>query len=127
MLESGKVNTIANQITVTPEREEKYYFSEPYVYSGAQIIVKKGNDTIKSFDDLKGKKVGVDLGSNYEKIVKDKDENTEIKILTYQNTDAAFNELLLGRIDAVVIDRVSAIAAIKEKDLNFTTSWRTYR
>ena len=118
MLESGKVNTIANQITVTPEREEKYYFSEPYVYSGAQIIVKKGNDSIKSFDDLKGKKVGVDLGSNYEKIVKDKDENNEIKILTYQNTDAAFNELLLGRIDAVVIDRVSAIAAIKEKDLN---------
>ena len=118
MLESGKVNTKANQITVTPEREEKYYFSEPYVYSGAQIIVKKGNDSIKSFEDLKGKKVGVDLGSNYEKIVKDKDKNNEIKILTYQNTDAAFNELLLGRIDAVVIDRVSAIAAIKEKDLN---------
>ena len=61
MLESGKVNTIANQITVTPEREEKYYFSEPYVYSGAQIIVKKGNDSIKSFDDLK--KVADDIQS----------------------------------------------------------------
>lgn len=118
MLESGKVNTIANQITVSKEREDKYYFSEPYVYSGAQIIVKKGNESIKSFEDLKGKKVGVDLGSNYEKIVMDKDKNNEIKILTYQNTDAAFNELLLGRIDAVVIDRVSAIAAIKEKDLD---------
>ncbi|MDZ5253047.1 ABC transporter permease subunit [Clostridium sp. LIBA-8841] len=118
MLESGKVDTIANQISVTPEREEKYYFSEPYVYSGAQIIVKKGNDSIKSFDDLNGKKVGVDLGSNYEQIVKDKDKNGDIKVITYQNTDAAFNELLLGRIDAVVIDRVSAIAAIKEKDLN---------
>lgn len=118
MLESGKVDTIANQITITPEREDKYYFSNPDVYSGAQIIVKKGNDKIKSFEDLKGKKVGVDLGSNYEKIVKDKDKNGEIKVLTYQNTDAAFNELLLGRIDAVVIDRISALTAIKEKNLN---------
>lgn len=118
MLESGKVDTLANQITLTNERKEKYYFTDPTVYSGAQIIVKQDNNSIKSFNDLKGKKVGVDLGSNYEQIVKDKDKNGDIKIITYQNTDAAFNELLLGRIDAVVIDKVSAIAAIKEKKLN---------
>lgn len=118
MLESGKVDTLANQITLTNERKEKYFFTDPTVYSGAQIIVKQDNNSIKSFDDLIGKKVGVDLGSNYEQIVKDKDKNGNIKIITYQNTDAAFNELLLGRIDAVVIDKVSAIAAIKEKNLN---------
>ena len=50
MLESGKVDTLANQITISDERKEKYYFTEPTVYSGAQIIVKKGNDSIKSFD-----------------------------------------------------------------------------
>lgn len=118
MLESGKVDTLANQITLTNERKEKYFFTDSTVYSGAQIIVKQDNNSIKSFDDLIGKKVGVDLGSNYEQIVKDKDKNGNIKIITYQNTDAAFNELLLGRIDAVVIDKVSAIAAIKEKNLN---------
>ncbi|MDQ0150013.1 ABC transporter permease subunit [Eubacterium multiforme] len=118
MLESGKVNTIANQITITNERKEKYNFTNPTVYSGAQIIVKKDNNSIKSFKDLKGKKVGVDLGSNYENIVKSKDTDKKINVLTYQNTDAAFNELLLGRIDAVVIDKVSALATIKEKNLN---------
>lgn len=118
MLESGKVNTIANQITITKERKEKYNFTNPTVYSGAQIIVKKDNNSIKSFKDLKGKKVGVDLGSNYENIVKSKDKDKKITVLTYQNTDAAFNELLLGRIDAVVIDKVSALATIKEKNLN---------
>lgn len=117
MLESSKVDTLANQITVSDERKEKYYFTEPTVYSGAQIIVKKGNDSIKSFNDLEDKKVGVDLGSNYEQIVKDKGKDKNIKVITYQNTDAAFNELLLGRIDAVVIDKVSALAAIKEKNL----------
>lgn len=117
MLESGKVDTLANQITISDERKEKYYFTEPTVYSGAQIIVKKGNDSIKSFDDLKNKKVGVDLGSNYEQIVREKGKGKNITVVTYQNTDAAFNELLLGRIDAVVIDKVSALATIKEKDL----------
>ncbi|MEG0238052.1 MAG: ABC transporter permease subunit [Clostridium sp.] len=118
MLESGKVDTIANQMSVSDERKEKYYFTTPSVYSGAQIVVKKDNDSVKSFNDLKNKKVGVDLGSNYEKIVKEKGKDLNVNVITYQNTDAAFNELLLGRLDAVVIDRVSAIATIKEKNLN---------
>lgn len=118
MLDTGKVDTISNQITVTEERKEKYIFAEPYVYSGAQIIVNKENtNNIKSVEDLKGKSVGVDLGSNYEKILRDIDTNNEINILTYQNTDSAFNELLLGRIDAVVIDKISAAVTINEKGL----------
>lgn len=56
MLETGKIDTISNQITTTPQRLEKYYFATPYVYDGAQIIVHKDNNEIKSFEDLKGKK-----------------------------------------------------------------------
>lgn len=118
MLDSGKVDTLANQITVTEERTLKYDFTQPTTYSGAQIVVKKGDNSITNLSDLKGKSVGVDLGSNYEQIIKSQDKNNNIKVLTYQNTDAAFNQLLLGRIDAVVIDRISAVSAIKEKNLD---------
>mgnify|MGYP006167225847 CR=1 FL=1 len=38
-LESGRIDTVANQITVTPEREAKFAFSQPYVYDGAQVVV----------------------------------------------------------------------------------------
>lgn len=121
MLDTGKIDTISNQITVSEERSEKYLFADPYVYSGAQIIVDKENSkSINGFEELKGKKVGVDLGSNYEKLIRDKDVNNEINIITYQNTDAAFNELLLGRIDAVVIDKISAVVTINEKGLNLS-------
>lgn len=117
MLDSSKIDTISNQISVTDERKEKYYFSNPYVYTGAQIIVRKGNpENIKSFDDLKGKTVGVDLGSNYEQIIKDKDTKNQIKVITYQGT-ASYNELLMGRIDALVIDKISAICEINDKGL----------
>lgn len=119
LLDSGKVHTISNQITVTPERLDKYYFADPYVYSGAQIIVKKGNpNNIHGIDDLKNKTIGVDLGSNYEQILKEKDINNEINVVTYQGTDAAFNDLLIGRIDGVVIDKISALVTINEKGLD---------
>lgn len=115
MLDSDKIDVIANQITITDERKEKYYFSDPYVESGAQIVVNKSSDKIKSIDDLKNKRIGVDLGSNYEELLKEK--NTGANIITYQSTDAAFNDLIIGRIDAVVIDKISALININEKKL----------
>ena len=115
MLDSDKIDVIANQITITDERKEKYYFSDPYVESGAQIIVKEGNSLIKSIDDLSGKSVGVDLGSNYEKLLKEK--NVGDSIITYQSTDSEFNDLIIGRIDAVVIDKISALINKNEKNL----------
>ena len=66
-LDSGRVDTIANQITITPEREATFVFSQPYVFDGAQIVVKTGNESsITSVADLSGKTVAVNLGSNFE-------------------------------------------------------------
>lgn len=117
MLDSGKVNTIANQITISKEREGKYYFTEPTVYTGAQIVVRNDENGITNLSDLKGKTIGVDLGSNYEEMLKKDDKNNDITIKTYQDTNVAFNQLMLGRIDAVVIDRVSAAMMINKGNL----------
>lgn len=58
-LQTGKLDTISNQVAVTDERKEMYHFTEPYAYAGTQIVVKKDNHDIKSVDDLKGKTVEV--------------------------------------------------------------------
>ena len=50
---------------VTPERSEKYAFSEPYSYIHTALVVRKDNEEIKSFDDLKGKKTVNSIGSTY--------------------------------------------------------------
>ena len=55
-LDADRFDIIANQVGITEEREEKYDFSEPYTYIHGALIVAKDNDTIKSFDDIKGKK-----------------------------------------------------------------------
>ena len=115
MLEAGHIDTISNQITITPARLEKYQFSTPYVVDGAQIVVKKGRSDINSVADLKGKKVAVNLGSNFEEILRGLDTNNEINIITY---DSGFEQdVVIGRADAFVMDRVGSAALIKKSGL----------
>ncbi|NYS62553.1 amino acid ABC transporter substrate-binding protein [Halomonas salicampi] len=115
MLESGRVDTIANQITITEERQEKYAFTKPYVYDGAQVVVKAGNDEIKGVEDLRGKRVAVNLGSNYEELLHELPYANEIDIRTYESNIE--QDTALGRVDAFVMDRVSASQVIQEKPL----------
>lgn len=55
LLETGRIDTISNQITITDARKAKYLFSDPYVIDSAQITVRKGNEAIKGIDDLAAK------------------------------------------------------------------------
>ncbi|WP_265517398.1 amino acid ABC transporter substrate-binding protein [Nitratireductor luteus] len=115
-LEAGRIDTIANQITITPEREKKFAFSQSYVIDGAQVVVKRGNeDEIQGPEDLKGRTVAVNLGSNFEQLLRELPYADEIDIKTYESN--LEQETALGRVDAFVMDRVSATQVIKETPL----------
>jgi putative S-methylcysteine transport system substrate-binding protein len=115
-LESGRIDTIANQITITPEREAKFVFSQPYVYDGAQVVVKKGNEAeITGVESLKGRTVAVNLGSNFEQLLRELPYADEIDIRTYESNIE--QDTALGRVDALVMDRVSSAQVIKESPL----------
>ncbi|USH04642.1 amino acid ABC transporter substrate-binding protein [Grimontia kaedaensis] len=115
MLEAGHIDTISNQITMTDARKAKYAFSVPYVVDGAQVVVRKGREDIEGIEDLKGKKVAVNLGSNFEQLLRNYDKANEINIITY---DSGFEQdVALGRTDAFVMDRVSSAQLIKKSGL----------
>ena len=115
MLEAGHIDTISNQITMTEARLAKYAFTTPYVVDGVQVVVRKGRDDIKGIEDLKGKKVAVNLGSNFEQVLRRFDVNKEINIITY---DAGLEQdVALGRMDAFVMDRVSSTQLIQKSGL----------
>ncbi|MDW7668762.1 MAG: amino acid ABC transporter substrate-binding protein [Bacillota bacterium] len=117
-LDSGQITTIANQITTTDDRKEKYDFSEPYVYYGAQLVVQEENDSIVDLESLKGKSVGVSLGSNYEQMVKEFDKNNEIEVITYESFQGSLQDVSNGRIDAVLNDKLAGLIAVKESGLD---------
>lgn len=69
--DAKKTDVIFNQVSITPEREEKYLFSTPYSISHPALIVNKDNNEIKDFSDLKGKTSAQSLTSNYAQMAED--------------------------------------------------------
>jgi putative S-methylcysteine transport system substrate-binding protein len=114
-LEAGRIDTIANQITITPERQEKFVFTEPYVIDGAQVVTREGNEEIDGVESLRGKTVAVNLGSNFEQLLRDLPYADEIDIKTYESNIE--QDTALGRVDAFVMDRVSSAQVIQESPL----------
>ncbi len=114
-LEAGRIDTIANQITITPEREEAFAFTQPYVIDGAQVVTREGNDEIEGVEDLRGQSVAVNLGSNFEQLLRDLPYADEIDIRTYESNIE--QDVALGRVDAFVMDRVSSAQVIQESPL----------
>lgn len=114
-LETGRIDTIANQITITPEREAKFAFTQPYVIDGAQVVTREGNDEVDGVESLRGKTVAVNLGSNFEQLLRELPFADEIDIRTYKSNIE--QDTALGRVDAFVMDRVSSAQVIKESPL----------
>ena len=54
-LEANRFDVVANQVTITPERQAKYDLSEPYAVGEGVIVTRADDDSITSLDDLKGK------------------------------------------------------------------------
>lgn len=123
-LDSGRLDVAINQVTITPAREQKYAFSIPYTISGMQIIVRKGTTGINGPQDLKGKRVGVNLGTNYEEWLKKNVPGATI--VTYQDDPTMFQDLRFGRIKAVVNDRLMLSYALKHASWPFVAAGKPF-
>lgn len=112
-LESKRLDIVVNQVTISDERKKKYDFSTPYTVSGIQAVVAKKNaDSIKQASDLAGKKVGLGLGTNYEEWLKANVPTAEVK--TYDDDPTKYQDLRVGRIDAILVDRLAAFDLINK-------------
>ena len=79
------------------------------------MVVREGNDTIAGVEDLRGKSVAVNLGSNFEELLRALPYADEIDIRTYESNIE--QDTALGRVDAFVMDRVSTGQVIAELPL----------
>ncbi len=101
-LQAKNVDVLISGVTINDERKQNVDFSDPYYESGLTIVVREDEQAIKTFEDLKGKKIAVQIGTTSAKEAK-KIEGAEVKEL---NTPAdCFMELKNGGVDAVVNDR----------------------
>lgn len=104
-LEAGQYDAIISSVTITDERKKKYDFSDPYIQIGQILVVPKTNKVSKKIADLKGKKVGAQIGTTGAFEIK-KNKNVELK--TYDEVGLAFEDMAAGRISGVVCDEPTA-------------------
>ena len=101
LLESGNCDIIASCVTITDARKKKYLFSDPF-YSFRQACVVPAASSVTGMDDLKGKRVGAQIGTTGH-IVLQKALPSE-NIAAYDDVGLAFEDLKVGRIAAVMCD-----------------------
>ncbi|EAL5963973.1 transporter substrate-binding domain-containing protein [Campylobacter jejuni] len=120
-LDSGKFDMIANQIVKNPKREEKYIFStQPYFYGLSALIVKK-DSKVDTLEQLKGKKIGVSVGSNHASNLEtylEKNPQLNIKINYYKTTPSLMSDLFLGRVNAIINDPVAVLEYAKAQNID---------
>ena len=107
---ANKYDTVCGSMTITEKRLEVVDFVGPYYRSGRGIFIRNDED-FASLADLEGKNIGVTLGETHEKWAR---TQKGWKIKTYKGLPELFLELENKRIDAIVIDSIPGLLAIKK-------------
>lgn len=121
---TGKADLGLAGMTVDPDRQKNVDFSDPYA-TGVQVIIVKEDSTIAKPDDLKGKKIGVQLATTGDQYATD--DYGKDSVVQYNKGSDAVMALTQGQVDAVIIDNepaksyVAANKGLKILDTEYVT------
>jgi glutamate transport system substrate-binding protein len=103
VIQNGQRDIVIATYTINNTRKQFVDFAGPYVVDGQDIMVKSDNNTIRSLNDLNGKKVCTGQGSTTPQNLTNKNITAELTLLPgYPECAEAMRQ---GRVDAVVTDR----------------------
>ena len=102
-LDAGRFDIVCNGVEVTDERSKTYDFTTPYGYIHTALAVRKDNEDIKSFEDLKGKTTANSLASTYMELA----ESYGATVQGIDTLEETIQLLTAGRIDATLNADVS--------------------
>ena len=123
-VKSKSIDLVLAGMTVNEERKQSVNFSDSYS-TGVQVVIVKENSEIKTVDDLKGKKIGVQAGTTGDAYCSD--DFGEENVKQFSNGSLAVAALANGQVDCVVIDNepaknyVAANSGLKILDTEYVT------
>lgn len=105
-LQQGKVDAVFGALNITEERLQKVDFTKPYYVTTVSLVANKKNAPLLE-KSLNGHSIGVGSGTTSAQYLQER-YGTTIQMMTYPDEEAAFADLLKGRIDAVMEDTPAA-------------------
>lgn len=104
-LDSSRIDVVANQVTINPEREARYLFSAPYTFSRGVIVTAADTDDITTLADLEGKVTAQSETSNWAQVARD----AGAEVRSVEGFAQAAELLAQGRVDAIVNDNIAVL------------------
>ncbi len=101
-LNSQQCDIVSAAMTITPERQEKLAFADPYYDSKQSLLVPEGSD-IQTIEDLAGKKVGVQQGTTG-KTYTEENAPEGAQIISFPSDGEMYPALQAGQVDALLQD-----------------------
>ncbi|KYZ76224.1 glutamine ABC transporter substrate-binding protein [Anaerosporomusa subterranea] len=108
-----KYDLVVSAMYITDERKQTINFSDTYFPGGLSIMIKNSNTAVKGINDLKGKKVSVQIGTKSAKYLEEKYK--DIILVKVETNNDMFMELETGKVDAVVTGLPAAKTYAKAK------------
>ena len=102
-VQSGQADGMIAGMSVTDARKETFDFSDSY-YTANTILGVKESSTISSYEDLKGKTVGVKNGTASQTFLTENQSKYGYKIKTFADGSSMYDSLNTGAVDAVMDD-----------------------
>ena len=113
-LESNQVDGMIAAMSITPEREEAFDFSEPYFDAGPVMAVREDNEEINSYEDLEGKTVAVKVGTIGAELASELQETYTFEINQFEDSSGMYEDVLANHSDAVIEDYPVMAYAIQQ-------------
>ena len=120
-LNAKKYDWIAAPTTVTPERAKVLLFTEGYLDTDYQFLVKKSDPDIKALEDLKGKTIAINKGSAYETWAKNNIAKYGFTYDVYDTNADAVQAVLSGRANSNLAGNTVVAWAAKQNPMVKTT------
>ncbi|MCQ2515170.1 MAG: transporter substrate-binding domain-containing protein [Ruminococcus sp.] len=114
-LESNQADGAMCCLSIKEERKKIYDFSEPYYTSSVVCVVNASSD-LKSFDDLKGKKVAAKIATDAEKYANDISAEYDAEVVALEDFSTAFMMLKSESVDAIIEDVTVVKTAMASDD-----------
>lgn len=114
MLQAGQIDFVGAPTTVTKERADSLLFTEGYLNTDFQFLVKKGTPDIKDLKDLKGKTVSVNKGSAYDSWARGLKDQIGWEVESFGTQSDAVQAVLSGRAIANITGNTVAAWTAKQ-------------
>ena len=101
-IDSKRLDTVINAVSVTEERSQKYDFAGPYFYITQQIVVRSDDDSIVDMDSLNSKKCANTMTTAYLDLL----EDAGAEIVPINTTEEAVSMINSGRADFTTFNSV---------------------